>query len=76
MFHTADPFAFLEPIDRFNERHEELSAHPDWAYAGSVYSKCDLMEQRNFVFARHPETRFVGATSGNALKIWLSLLAC
>jgi len=68
MFHAADPFAFFEPIDRFNERYEELSAHPDWAYAGSVYSKYDLMEQRNCVFAHHPETRFVGAHIGECVE--------
>lgn len=61
MFHTADPDAFFLPIDRFNERYEELAAHPDWAFADSKYSKNELLEQRNRVFARHPKTTFVGA---------------
>jgi len=61
MFHTADPDAFFQPIDRFNERYEELSAHPDWSFHGSHYTKAELMEQRNRVFARHPRTTFVGA---------------
>ena len=26
--HTSDPIAFFQPIDRFNERWEELHAHP------------------------------------------------
>ena len=61
MFHTADPDAFFVPIDRFNERYEELAAHPDWSFYGSQYSKLELLEQRNRVFARHPKTTFVGA---------------
>ena len=61
MFHTADPEAFFRPIDRFNERYEELSAHPDWSFHGSHFSKAELLEQRNRVFARHPRTTFVGA---------------
>jgi predicted TIM-barrel fold metal-dependent hydrolase len=61
MFHTADPDAFFEPIDRYNERYEELAAHPDWGFHGSQYSKRQLLEQRNRVFARHPKTVFVAA---------------
>jgi predicted TIM-barrel fold metal-dependent hydrolase len=68
MFHTADPFAFFEPIDRFNERYEELAAHPDWAFKGAKYSKYELMEQRNRVFARHPDTQFVGAHIGECAE--------
>lgn len=61
MFHTADPTAFFEPIDRYNERYEELAAHPDWGFSGSPVSKRTLLEQRNRVIARHPEITFVGA---------------
>ncbi len=61
MFHTADPAAFFLPIDAHNERYEELAAHPDWGFHGSHYSKDDLLEQRNRVFARHPKTTFVAA---------------
>ena len=66
MFHTADPAAFFEPLDRFNERYEELAAHPDWSFYGAQYTKRDLLEQRNCVFARHPETRFIGAHVGES----------
>ena len=61
MFHTADPDAFFTPIDRFNERYEELAAHPDWSFCGSPVSKAELLAQRNRVIARHPHTTFVGA---------------
>jgi predicted TIM-barrel fold metal-dependent hydrolase len=66
MFHTADPAAFFEPLDRFNERYEELAAHPDWSFNGAQYSKRELLEQRNCVFARHPQTRFIGAHVGES----------
>jgi predicted TIM-barrel fold metal-dependent hydrolase len=61
MFHTADPDAFFTPIDRFNERYEELAAHPDWSFYSSQVSKTSLLEQRNQVIARHPGTTFVCA---------------
>lgn len=76
MFHTADPDAFFEPIDPQNERYEELVAHPDWGFSGSIYSKRELLEQRSRVFTRHPETTFVGAhlaESGEDLQ-YLSML--
>jgi len=66
MFHTADPAAFFEPLDRFNERYEELAAHPDWSFHGAQYGKRELLEQRNCVFARHPRTRFIGAHMGES----------
>ncbi len=66
MFHTADPAAFFEPLDRFNERYEELASHPDWSFHGAQYSKRELLEQRNCVFARHPQTRFIGAHVGES----------
>jgi predicted TIM-barrel fold metal-dependent hydrolase len=61
MFHTADPDAFFTPIDRFNERYEELAAHPDWSFYGSHFSKASLLAQRDSVIARHPKTTFVAA---------------
>jgi predicted TIM-barrel fold metal-dependent hydrolase len=66
MFHTADPAAFFEPLDRFNERYEELAAHPDWSFHRSQYSKRELLEQRSSVFARHPGTQFVAAHLGES----------
>jgi predicted TIM-barrel fold metal-dependent hydrolase len=61
MFHTADPDAFFLPVNRFNERYEELAAHPEWSFYGSHYSKDELLAQRDRVFARHPKTTFVAA---------------
>jgi predicted TIM-barrel fold metal-dependent hydrolase len=58
--HTSDPEAFFLPTDRFNERYEELSAHPDWSFYGKDFpSNRELQEARNRVMARHPKTQFV-----------------
>ena len=58
--HTSDPEAFFTPIDRFNERFEELNAHPDWSFHGKDYpSDRELQEARFRVLARHPKTQFV-----------------
>lgn len=58
--HTSDPEAFFLPIDRFNERYEELHAHPDWSFHGKDFpSSRELHEARNRIVARHPRTRFL-----------------
>lgn len=58
--HVSDPEAFFLPTDRFNERYEELSAHPDWSFHGKDFpSNAELQEARNRVMARHPRTKFV-----------------
>ena len=63
--HSGDPEAFFRPTDGTNERYEELNEHPDWSFAAAEYPKLDqLLEARNRVFARHPETRFVSLHMG------------
>lgn len=58
--HISDPVAFFKPIDRFNERYEELHGHPNWSFYGRDFpSKEELLDARNRVIARHPKTRFV-----------------
>jgi len=66
MIHVSDPKAFFTPVDRFNERYDELGAHPDWSFYGEQFpSKEEILNQRNRVFARHPDTIFIGAHMGN-----------
>lgn len=66
MIHTADPAAFFTPLDRFNERWHELNDHPNWLFWGEEFpSREELLEQRNRVIARHPETTFIGAHFAN-----------
>jgi hypothetical protein len=64
--HIADPEAFFLPIDRFNERFEELNAHPDWSFHGRDFPPfAELLAARNRVFARHPRTTFLALHVGH-----------
>jgi predicted TIM-barrel fold metal-dependent hydrolase len=64
--HVSDPEAFFLPIDRFNERYEELNNHPDWSFHGGDFpTNAQLLEARNRVFARHPGTQFVALHVGH-----------
>jgi predicted TIM-barrel fold metal-dependent hydrolase len=64
--HIADPEAFFLPIDRFNERYEELHEHPDWSFHGKDYPSFDsLIAARDRVLARHPKTTFIGLHVGH-----------
>jgi uncharacterized protein len=64
--HVADPDAFFEPVDRFNERWEELQAHPTWSFAGPEFpTKEAILAQRNAIVERHPNTTFVALHVAN-----------
>lgn len=58
--HSSDPEAFFLPVDRFNERWEELNAHPNWSFHGRDFpTNRELQEARRNVMRRHPRTQFV-----------------
>jgi hypothetical protein len=64
--HVSDPVAFFSPVDRFNERYEELNNHPDWSFHGPAFpSNAELLAARDRVFARHPQTQFIALHVGN-----------
>jgi uncharacterized protein len=64
--HSTDPEAFFTPTDRRNERYEELMHNPSWSFYGSEFpSKLTLLEQRNHVFAKHPNTTFIALHVAN-----------
>lgn len=64
--HVSDPEAFFHPVDNTNERYEELIEHPDWSFAGSQFpSKVAILEARDRVIARHPDTTFVALHVAN-----------
>ena len=66
IIHAADPVAFFRPIDARNERWEELSRHPDWAFGDPRFPSHDeLLAARNRVIERHPKTNFIGAHVAN-----------
>jgi uncharacterized protein len=64
--HVADPEAFFHPVDARNERYEELVDHPDWSFYGPRFpSMQELLAQRDRMFAKHPNTRFVALHFGS-----------
>lgn len=66
LMHISDPKAFFTPVDRFNERYDELGERPHWAFFGDEFpAKEDLLEQRNRVIERHPGTTFIATHMGN-----------
>jgi predicted TIM-barrel fold metal-dependent hydrolase len=65
--HVSDPVAFFLPIDRYNERYEELSRRPEWSFHGRDFpSDAELLAARDRVLARHPKTMFIGLHVGHA----------
>ena len=61
MIHVSDPVAFhVGPVDRYNERYDELQTMTSF-YGGIFPSKEEIMEQRNRMIAKHPNTIFIGA---------------
>ncbi len=74
LIHIADPVAFFEPLDRFNERWEELHGHPNWHFYptrphGDLMhpdfpSFDEIMEQFESLIRRNPSTNFIGAHVG------------
>ena len=66
IIHTADPAAFFEPTDRNNERWEELSRHSDWSFHGDSFpNREELLDARNRIIERHPQTKFICAHLAN-----------
>jgi len=64
--HVADPEAFFLPVDRFNERYDELGMHPDWSFHGRDFpSFRELLAARDRLYARHPRTQFVSLHVGH-----------
>ena len=66
LIHTADPAAFFTTVDECNERWMQLNRHPRWSFHGPQFpSREALLEERNRMIARHPNTIFIGAHVGN-----------
>ncbi len=64
--HVSDPEAFFLPLDGTNERYEELMERPDWHFYGPRFpSKQSILEARDRVFARHPNTTFISLHVAN-----------
>lgn len=77
--HTSDPEAFFTPLDRHNERYEELNEHPDWNFSGPQFPNKDkLLSERNHIIEKHPHTTFIALHVANwpenldAVSHWLN----
>jgi len=63
--HTADPAEFFEEFDATNERWLELALFPNRRYPREEYPSFEqLVEERDNLFRRHPNTTFVTAHLG------------
>ena len=63
--HVGDPLAFFTPLDKQNERLEEVVDHPGWMWnRPELYPVMEILEQRNRMIAKHPKTKFIGAHVG------------
>jgi predicted TIM-barrel fold metal-dependent hydrolase len=64
-FHVADPVAFFDPLDEYNERWEELQDHPTWQFPSPPFPPfLAVVNAMANVVARHPQTTFIGAHAG------------
>jgi predicted TIM-barrel fold metal-dependent hydrolase len=67
--HIADPKAFFAPLDRHNERLDELVAMPSWWFGGPEHPTFErLLDALETVLARAPGTTFIGAHVGCAAE--------
>jgi predicted TIM-barrel fold metal-dependent hydrolase len=65
LIHSADPVAFFRPLDRLNERWDELHRHPDWHFYGPEFPTFeDLIAALYRLIEAHPGTTFITAHAG------------
>ena len=63
--HVADPAAFFAPLDRHNERLEELVRHPDWQFMAPGFPSMQrILDSLEAAVAANPGVTFVGAHVG------------
>ena len=75
LVHVADPVAFFMPMDRHNERLEELLAHPSISLAShGLNVRNTIINSFEAVVGGNPKTQFIGAHGGcNAEDLpWVS----
>jgi predicted TIM-barrel fold metal-dependent hydrolase len=62
LIHTGEPSEFYQPVDRHNERWLELILRPGRRMPSDAYPSFDtMMGERDRMFLRHPNTRFIAA---------------
>lgn len=70
LIHTADPIAFFEPLDRHNERLDELAGVPEWWFGDRErHPTFDrLLAAHAALVLACPGTTFIGAHAGCAAE--------
>jgi len=62
LIHLSDPTPFFTPIDKYNERLEELQEFPQWSFYGPEFPKKEtLLEHGENLLKKHPKTIFIFA---------------
>ena len=62
LIHIGEPMSFFEPVDQYNERWLELTLLPSRRLPPDRFPSFeDLMAERDRLFGRHPNTRFIAA---------------
>ena len=65
LIHVGEPSEFYQPVDRLNERWLELTLLPNRRLAADSYPGFeDMVAERDRLFARHSNTRFIAAHFG------------
>ena len=65
LIHTGEPQEFFQPVDEFNERWLELMIFPRRRVTGPGEPAFEeIMAERDRLFTRHPNTRFIAAHMG------------
>ncbi|HMM93438.1 amidohydrolase family protein [Phycicoccus sp.] len=75
LIHVADPLAFFLPMDRHNERLEELRRFPGSSRAAlGPEGRARLLESLETVVGRHPRTQWVAAHAAGCTEdlAWVS----
>lgn len=66
LVHVADPKAFFDPLDAYNERFDELAGQPSWSFADRTrFPTFDrLLQAFEDLLLSTPDTTYVGAHVG------------
>lgn len=60
LIHQADPSGLFEPVSPENEHYHSLLKYPSWSYSDKKFPrKKELIERRDNLIKRHPETIFI-----------------
>ena len=65
LIHVGEPSEFYQPVDQFNERWLELALLPNRRLPAGRYPGFEeMVAERDRLFARHSDTRFIAAHFG------------